>query len=76
MIIIKTRYYSFKKNEWSDFEKHFYNYDYEKAIKFCWSLKNKPNYTLMSVDLDNGSDYELYEYLQRKINIDKINGWE
>lgn len=56
-------------NKWKKGQKVFYSTD--SASRFCWSMKNR------KMILDGWSCYDPEDnvYLQRVVNISKINGW-
>lgn len=70
-VIVYYDYYRKSTNEWvKDNEVIFY--DLDKAIRFCWSLKHKRAILRGYRCFDDSWNYEM----NRRVNMDKINGWE
>ena len=69
MITIFYFYWSKKENKFKEAEQIFYSV--QSAIRFCWSMKNRK----MVLNGWSCFDLEDNEYMQRKVDISKINGW-
>lgn len=69
MITIFYYYWNKTENKLKEAEQIFY--DVHKAIRFCWSMKNK------RMILDGWTCFypEDNELMNSRVNIAKINGW-
>lgn len=69
--MITIFYYYWNKSESKMKEAEQIFYDVQRAIRFCWSMKNK------RMVLNGWSCFypEDNELMQMKVNIAKINGW-
>ena len=69
MITIFYHYYNKKENKMKEASRVFD--DVNKAIKFCWSMKDR------KMILDGWSCYDIedHELMNAKVNMSIINGW-
>lgn len=69
MITIYYQYWSKKEGQMKPAEQTFY--DINKAVKFCWSMKNRKMILLRWETFDSEENEEMY----RRVNISAINGF-
>lgn len=69
MITIFYYYWSKSESRMKEAERIFY--DVYKAIRFCWSMKNRR----MTLTGWSCLDPEDNEFMQMKVNFTKINGY-
>ena len=70
MITVFYYYYNKSESKMKKAEQTFY--DVHKAIRFCWSMKNKK----MILDGWTCYDQECNQLMNYKVNISAINGWK
>ena len=71
MIIVWFQYFNKSLQLWKDDGVKEFD-DVEKAIKFCWSMKNNNNMRLIGYQCYDAYDREK---MDKRVNVGKINGW-
>ena len=70
--MITVFYYYWNKSESNMKKAEQTFYDVHKAIRFCWSMKNKK----MILDGWTCCDQECNQLMNYKVNMSAINGWK